>query len=195
MIRRLTYGLMFLSTILLIIFIVVFIINFSGQSISNDISDWAQFGDYIGGILNPILTLLNICVFVILTLTIQRITDQNNRLSLETSKQIALMSLKHEELNNFKKEMDQNLNFWQDNLGDVERIKRVLYGYNVLEYRMMFLFPELRDSEHNKDLRKYIVEALNKFEAGKIEEAKRFHIPVSNVYGMLVSDLSDWTVN
>jgi hypothetical protein len=52
----------------------------------------------------------------------------------------------------------------------------------------------LRESEHNKDLRKYIVEALNNHEQGKIEEAKHCNIPISNLYGMLVSDLGEWTV-
>jgi hypothetical protein len=104
------------------------------------------------------------------------------------------MSMKHEELTNFKKEMDNNLSFWREDLGDIERIKRVLYGYNVLEYRMMFLFPELNNSVHNRDLRKYIVEALNNHKSGKIKEAKYCNIPVSNIYGMLVSDMGEWTV-
>jgi uncharacterized membrane protein len=143
MINKITYWLIVLSAILLVVFIAAFVINFSGQEVSSNISDWAQFGDYFGGILNPILTLINICVFVILNITIQKITDTNNKATLETNKKIALMSMKHEELNNFKKEMDENLKYWRANLGDLERIKRVLYGYNVLEYRMMFLISRI----------------------------------------------------
>jgi uncharacterized membrane protein len=194
MIKKITYGLMIVGAILTLAFILIFVLNFWGTPVSAKIEHWAQFGDYIGGILNPILALVNICVFVILTLTIQDLTDKNNKASIETNKRIAIMSMKHEELTNFKKEMDNNLSFWREDLGDIERIKRVLYGYNVLEYRMMFLFPELRNSDHNRDLRRYIVEALNNHKAGKINEAKHCNIPVSNIYGMLVSDMGEWTV-
>lgn len=184
-----------LCIILLIISVGLFIAKFSGNPISDKIESWAQFGDYFGGILNPILSLINICVFVILTITIQNITDRNNKASLETSKKIALMSMKHEELKHFKEVMDKNLEQWEENLESIQSIKQVLYGYNVLEYRMMFLFPELNESEHNKMLRKYIVEALNNLEKGKIKEAAQCHIPVSNTYGMLVSDIGKWTLN
>jgi uncharacterized membrane protein len=185
---------MIAGAILTFAFILIFILNFWGTPISTKIEHWAQFGDYIGGILNPILALVNICVFIILTLTIQDLTDKNNKASIETHKRVAIMSMKHEELTNFKKEMDNNLSFWREDLGDIERIKRVLYGYNVLEYRMMFLFPELNNSDHNRDLRKYIIEALNNHKSGKIKEAKYCNIPVSNIYGMLVSDMGEWTV-
>jgi hypothetical protein len=194
MIKNIIYAIMIAGAILAFAFILIFVLNFWGTPISTKIEHWAQFGDYIGGILNPILALVNICVFIILTLTIQDLTDKNNKASIETNKRVAIMSMKHEELTNFKKEMDNNLSFWREDLGDIERIKRVLYGYNVLEYRMMFLFPELNNSVHNRDLRKYIVEALNNHESGKIKEAKYCNIPVSNIYGMLVSDMGKWTV-
>lgn len=194
MTRKALYIVISVSVGLMLIFLLAFVLNFRQHQISSKIEDWAQFGSYIGGVINPFLTIINICVFVILTLTIQRLTDKNNQAALETNKKIAQMSMKHEELSNFKKEMDENLSNWRKDLGDIERIKRVLYGYNVLEYRMMFLFPELSSSEHNKDLRKYIVEALNNHEQGEIDKAKHCHIPISNVYGMLVSDIGEWTV-
>ena len=194
MTRKGVYALMIIATGLILIFIAAFILKFRNHEISSNMEDWAQFGSYVGGIITPLLAIINICVFVILTLTIQQLTDKNNEATLETNKKIALMSMKHEELNNFKKVMDENLQYWRDNLGEVDRIRKVLYGYNVLEYRMMFLFPELRDSKNNKDLRKFIVEALNKHENGDIESAMHNHIPVSNIYGMLVSDLGKWTV-
>ncbi len=194
MIKRITYTTMILSGILLIAFTAVFISNFWGFDISSKIEDWAKFGDYFGGVLNPVLTIINICVFVILTITIQNLNDRNSKASIETNKRIALMSMKHEELTNFKKEMDNNLGFWRKDLGDIDRIEGVLYGYNVLEYRMMFLFPELNNSEHNKDLRKHLVEALDKHKQGNIRGIKQCNIAVSNIYGMLVSDLGEWTV-
>jgi hypothetical protein len=87
--------------------------------------------------------------------------------------------------------MDKNLEQWREDLESIQKIRQVLYGYNVLEYRMMFLFPELRESNQNGKLRKYIVEALKNHENGKIIEAEFYYNQVSNTYGMLVSDLGE----
>lgn len=180
--------------IILLIVFAFFIVHFKGQPISDKIEYWGQFGDYFGGVINPILALGNIIVFVILTVTIQNITDKNNKIALETSKQIALMSIKHEELKHFKETMDKNLEQWEEDLENIQKIKQVLYSYNVLEFRMMFLFPELKDSEHNKKLRIYIVKALDNHKTGRIKDAAHCHIPVNNTYAMLVSDLGRWTI-
>ncbi len=92
---KISLAIIVVGFILLLISVGIFIAKFSGQPISDKIESWAQFGDYFGGVLNPILALINICVFVILTIIIQNITDMNNKESLETSKRIALMSMKH----------------------------------------------------------------------------------------------------
>lgn len=144
--------------------------------------------------LNPLLSAINICIFVILTLTIQNITDKNNQQNIETTRKIALMSMKSEELRHFKESMDSKISAWEDNLMDISKVKNILYTYNVLEYRMIFLFPELRDSYDNKNFRRYIVEALTHFESGKLKEASYIHVPLSNTYGMLISSLSEWTI-
>jgi cytochrome c biogenesis protein CcdA len=44
-----------MGLLLVLIFIGVFMAKFAGQPISDQIESWAQFGDYIGGILNPFL--------------------------------------------------------------------------------------------------------------------------------------------
>ncbi len=192
---RIIFALLIFCIILSFTALISFIINFSDHPLSDKIETWGQFGDYFGGVLNPILSLVNILVFVTLTITIQEITNKNNKESLDTSKKIALMSMKHEELIHFKDVMDKNLEQWNESLEDIEMTKKVLYGYNVLEYRMLFVFPELNNSENNKNLRKYIVEALNNHKQGKIKDAAHCHIPVSNTYGMLVSDMGKWTVS
>lgn len=182
------------STFIIGIVLAFYVINFLEFPISDNVESWALFGNYFGGVLTPLLSIINIYVFAKLTITIQKITDKNNKENLETSKRIALMSMKHEELRNFKEEMDKNLRFWEDKLTELDRLNKLLYGYNVLEYRMLFLFPELRTSKNNIELRKYIVRALKYYEEGDYENAALCHIPISNIYGMLVSDLGKLTV-
>lgn len=61
----------------LAISISLFVIVFIKQDISYDISDWAAFGNYIGGILSPILAILNLYLFYILTTATSKFTENN----------------------------------------------------------------------------------------------------------------------
>jgi hypothetical protein len=87
---------------LTIIVLISFWLNFKDQVISDEIESWAQFGDYFGGVLNPLLALVNIFVFIFLSVKIQELTDSNNNKSLNESKKIAIMSMKYEELKHLK---------------------------------------------------------------------------------------------
>lgn len=184
---------MFIAILAAISVIAIYTYKFSGNGLSSSPEAWGQLGDYMGGLLNPILSLINICVFVMLTIVIQNATDKHNEEALNSAKRIAVMQMKHEELTYFKKEMDNCLESMKvGGFSEVEA-QNLLTTYNVLEYRMLFLFPELNQLTSNKSLRKYIVENL---EATRSEGDKNHSsiIPVFNVYGMLVSDLSKLVV-
>lgn len=78
MIRR---SLIIIGIILLIVTIIpalIYILNFKEHVISQVSSDWGTFGDFIGGIANPIIGIVNVLVLVYLTLKISEI-DCNNR--------------------------------------------------------------------------------------------------------------------
>jgi len=50
--------------------------NFNKSPLSSDPSDWGTFGDYIGGILNPILGITNIIVLIYISLLISKYEDK-----------------------------------------------------------------------------------------------------------------------
>ena len=90
-------------------------------------ADWGQFGDYVGGLTNPILTLINILLFVILAINVRdeeqkRIVDaqiREDRLILEgreyedkrsseairTQKTILLTQMRSNLVNELEKEL------------------------------------------------------------------------------------------
>src|SRR5690606_32432219 len=113
---------------------------------------WALFGDSIGGVLNPILTLINIGVFVYLTKAVQDVTERNNKQGLETSRKIALMSLKHEEFTYFKQTLDLPLLEWGKDSKDSEKFSRLFTDYSRLFVRLEYLFPELDRSETAREI-------------------------------------------
>lgn len=67
------------SFILLLVPIVIFINNFGGNTISNDLSDWASFGDFMGGTINIVLSLTSLIILAILTNTVSKQSNQENK--------------------------------------------------------------------------------------------------------------------
>lgn len=56
-----------LMVLLIIVPFVFYITNFFGSNLSSNTSDWGTFGDYFGGILNPIIGITNIVVLIIIS--------------------------------------------------------------------------------------------------------------------------------
>ncbi len=67
----------------LFLVIVPYAWNFFANEVSKDSTEWGQFGDYIGGILNPIFALLNLIVLTYLTITIVKNEDERNKFTLQ----------------------------------------------------------------------------------------------------------------
>ena len=64
--------------------IAVFIWAFSAQPISLDSERWAQFGDYLGGIINPVVGLATV-ILVLINIKIQRLELQASLAQLKIS--------------------------------------------------------------------------------------------------------------
>jgi hypothetical protein len=75
--KTLIRNLLIITAIAIVATISVYYLNFSDQVISKSSSDWGTFGDFIGGILNPVFAFLNLLVLAYLTLKITE--DDNNR--------------------------------------------------------------------------------------------------------------------
>lgn len=75
-----------LAVILVILFLTplfFFISKFKCHDISDNISDWGAFGDYFGGILNPILTFMNLIILIFLTNYIHKKEGKREKKNLE----------------------------------------------------------------------------------------------------------------
>lgn len=70
---------------LLFIFLTIglFLLKFSKDTISNDPAVWGQFGDYFGGILNPILSLINLVILTYLSIRLVKNEDERNKWTLQ----------------------------------------------------------------------------------------------------------------
>lgn len=66
----------------ILITVSIFIITFIHHDISDNIADWASFSNYIGGIISPIMSALNLYIFYILTTTASKFTEENTKKQL-----------------------------------------------------------------------------------------------------------------
>jgi len=69
------------------------------QGISHSTQDWANFGGYIGGILAPVFTVLNIAVFIRLTNAIDKSDERRKNKELDYQKSLIVTQIRQEELN------------------------------------------------------------------------------------------------
>jgi hypothetical protein len=69
------------------------------QGISHSNQDWANFGSYIGGILAPVFTILNIAVFIRLTNAIDKSDEIRMNKELDYQKYLILTQIRQDELN------------------------------------------------------------------------------------------------
>lgn len=68
-----------LSTLVILIPIVVFVFHFNSQIISNSISDWGSFGDYIGGLINTVVSILSLIILAYITYLIGENSNKENK--------------------------------------------------------------------------------------------------------------------
>lgn len=69
---------MFFSILAIAIPIYLYINNFYNHTISTDPVYWGVFGDYFGGILNPIISLLTLFVTILIAINISKIEKRNH---------------------------------------------------------------------------------------------------------------------
>jgi hypothetical protein len=117
-----------------------FYITFAKSPISNDPANWGLFGDYFGGTLNPIFSLINICITIWLTLLINRLANYNSNAQINITRQVTLMQLRHESLNNLRNKLNDDFDKWRSNTDDLFLAKSCLRTLNLFSINYDYLF-------------------------------------------------------
>lgn len=111
-------------TVITAIPIVLYVWNFLGMPLSKNPTDWGVLGDYVGGILNPLLSLVNIIVLIYITTLVSKV--ENKRLINEFRHSAYL-------------DLTQNLEIEKKTLSEESLSK--LYSYlNSYCFNNLFLF-------------------------------------------------------
>ncbi|KFF09133.1 hypothetical protein IX38_01040 [Chryseobacterium luteum] len=67
-----------IALIAIILPVIFYVVNFYEYNRSTDPSDWGVFGDYIGGVLNPIISFLTLIITVIIAVNISGLEKRNH---------------------------------------------------------------------------------------------------------------------
>jgi hypothetical protein len=71
------------SLLVVLISLLFYAIQFSSNKISNDPERWAQFGDYLGGVLGTLVSFLNFLVFTYLSIRLVTIEEERNKWTIK----------------------------------------------------------------------------------------------------------------
>lgn len=142
--RYLYYAAIFLFVAL------VFGIYFSmfNSNLSDDSYIWSNFGNYINGFLTPLLTIINIVVFIELTIAISNIEEQRSEKALKNERQMLLMQLRKQEIDTFVKQTNRILEgkTKEEKIESLQQVADYLTSFNETGFKWF----NIEDNDNTK---------------------------------------------
>lgn len=86
----------------------LYLYNFH-DGLTNNINAWGNTGSFIGGLLSPILTVINIFVFIDISRLLSKFDDKRAEKDIKAQKAITLMQFRKNEIEHFEKVMEEAL--------------------------------------------------------------------------------------
>lgn len=168
MISKYTLPLSIVSVLVVTLLIFALLV---GIGISNDylnllnLDKLAKLGDFLGGLFNPVLSLINIIIFISLTYQIHNYNQNQDIKSIARNKLLNLNQLKYSEFNYFTEEMDKAFDIWKSDIQNINQLKNIQDKYELLSTRIGHLFPTIKGSKENKE---FLVELMIDLSPGNI---------------------------
>lgn len=173
-------GIITISSIAIFLLIgLPYFTQFKQSQISNSTQDWGAFGSYISGI----AAILNLLVFIILTIYIAKLGNANSKEQVVSQKKIIISQFRQAEIDKINDQLDAAFRFkGNESKGELINIYTTvsIYLTNFLNQKK-YLFPILNDNllKNRIDilLSRYsqmatIVEEIHGVPVEKIEEEK-----------------------
>ncbi|UPS44501.1 hypothetical protein M1D30_13240 [Prevotella sp. E15-22] len=127
--KKYIYG-----TIIICLILVVFLyLGHFHDGLSNQMSDWSDFGNYFTGLLSPLLTIINIVVLVELTIAVSDADKSRTSAGIKAQKDLLLLQMRRQSIESFS----QIMNHYFNNKYLEEDTKRVVA--HVSEYLQTFI--------------------------------------------------------
>lgn len=162
----------FLCIVLVFIFILAFYFYMFNNGLSKDSNSWSNFGDYVNGVLTPILTTINIYVFIKMTIAISSLEERRTinanaieeaRLEKEMhhEKQMLMMQLRKQEIDTFVKQMNKIFDY-SSKENRIQSLQQVI-DYLTSFSETGFKWFSIEDNNHTNRRIGYLTVALRTF--------------------------------
>lgn len=144
---------------------------------STQVSDWGNFGNFFSGLLNPILTAINILVFVKLTTAVSKLDDERADRDYKCQQALLLMQFQKKEIDNFEKIINNAFVFHPSRIGFITNslhtlaehiVEAELYLNNFVQSKLSLfnLTPTCETATDIERLIKEIIKYHNNFVSG-----------------------------
>lgn len=161
--KRIAVIIVIAFAVVLALYLIVF-----RYGLSHSTTTWSEFGGYVSGVLMPILTAINIYVFVKLTNAISEKDSQRSKKEMLFQKQLMLMQFRKKEIDEFEKMTDAVFSFAENS--DYNSVKKEIsyLATNAMLYLASFqttkrtLFNLEKDSCIIKEM-KELMELVGRF--------------------------------
>jgi len=187
----------------ILIFLLAFLWIFFNQKISHNISDWGNFGSYFGGILGAFISLGNLIIFVILTIKVTQLQDNNETRNREIQKVSILTQFRYDAI----KEISIKLYSWIDNMAGNASVNgfhnapilytdaiRLEYYVSTFSKNNLHLFKNLDSSKIISDLKRFKIHFSSK-ENGEKESLGDITRDFNDDLSRFVTDLQQYTLD
>lgn len=183
------------------LYLSVFRVGLSIQS-----ADWGNFGSYFSGLLNPILTAINILVFVRLTTVVSNLDDERAKRETRAQQDMLWMQFRKKEIDNFENAISRAVlsqDLWSG-FASASEIRELaipmketdLYLYTFLKCKLSLF--ELAEGDavvvRIRELKKRLTELHEKFTLGYSWKDEEISL-VSELAANIISDLQMITLN
>ena len=143
-------------TIIAIAFILVLALYFIifRYGISHSSAVWSEFGGYVSGILMPILTAINIFVFIKLTNAISEKDSNRSEKEMQFQKQLMLMQFRKKEIDELETKMDSIFSTNEINTSKdmISKVTNIIIYLGSFQSTKLSLFGMKEDSKIKKDI-------------------------------------------
>jgi hypothetical protein len=86
--------------------IVLFIVQFAHLPLSENPKNWGEAGDYFGGMLNPIISLVGVAVTIYIAYHVQKLSKQQGAQQMEIQKKLLLTEFRYKVLTDLQEKVN-----------------------------------------------------------------------------------------
>jgi len=155
---------------------------------SSHTDSWGQFGDYFGGILNPVIAVFNLIILIRITKIVKDEDEGREKRQLHLNKEMGLLNLRYEEFKNYKKSIDTHL-AKEDFLSNSASFVDLLSEFKSLNERIEFIIPEIAQVKNFTVFRDHLQLNWKNWDGGSIEEKESLNIELREIYGKFIQNL------